>query len=236
MLHASRTLVWLKGQEVLVTYDRATTAHSGKFKRFNMNFIAPPTVSGNVVTAVGKVNKVQVTSLLPVNGNISIQVGCIFCGCRVQCLRQVRCICQHALSEADTTADRQLLFPPKPLTPILPAVPWTHLSVVCLQMIPPWKNPAEYEPSTHYMAVEDAGRPADVRFLHVLQITDAAAAAPTPALLLTGSVNGGATGTAHGKPGGTPIRFSAEEVPRPCQLEAEPCAVPSRISQEAVRF
>lgn len=75
MLHASRTLVWLKGQEVLVTYDQATTVHSGKFKRFNMNFIAPPTVSGNVVTAVGNVNKVQVTSLLPVNGNISVQVG-----------------------------------------------------------------------------------------------------------------------------------------------------------------
>jgi hypothetical protein len=75
VLHASRTLVWLKGQEVLVTYDRATTLHSGKFKRFNMNFIATPTVSGNVLTAVGKVNKAQVTSLLPVNGTISVQVG-----------------------------------------------------------------------------------------------------------------------------------------------------------------
>lgn len=75
VLHASRTLVWLKGEEVLVTYDRATTVHSGKFKRWNMNFIATPAVAGNVVTAAGKVNKVQVTSLLPANRNITVQVG-----------------------------------------------------------------------------------------------------------------------------------------------------------------
>lgn len=73
VLHASRTLLWLKS-ETLLTYDRATTVHTGKFKRFNMNFIAPPTVRGNVVTAVGKVNKVQVSSLLPANANISVQV------------------------------------------------------------------------------------------------------------------------------------------------------------------
>lgn len=151
VLHASRTLVWLKGQEVLVTYDRATTLHSGKFKRFNMNFIAAPTVSGNVVTAVGKVNRAQVTSLLPVNGTISVQP------------------------------------------------------------IPSWKNPAEYEPSTHYMTVEDASHPADVRFLHVLQMADATVAAPTPAVLLTGSVNGGAAGTAHGAlVGTTAVLFKAD--------------------------
>jgi len=49
------------------------------------------------------------------------------------------------------------------------------------------------------MAVEDPSKPADVRFLHVLQVADAAAPAPTPAVLLTGSVNGGALGTAHGE-------------------------------------
>lgn len=75
VLQASRSLVWLKGEEALITYDRATTAHSGKFKRWNMNFIAPPTVSGNVVTAVGKVNKVAVTTLLPANRNITVQVS-----------------------------------------------------------------------------------------------------------------------------------------------------------------
>jgi len=74
VLHASRTLVWLKGEEVLITYDRATTAHSGKFKRWNMNFIAAPAVTGPVVRAVGRVNQVSVTSLLPVNGNITVQV------------------------------------------------------------------------------------------------------------------------------------------------------------------
>ena len=57
-----------------MTYDRATTLHGGRFKHFNMNFIAAPTVRGNVVIAVGKVNKVQVSSLLPANGNISVQV------------------------------------------------------------------------------------------------------------------------------------------------------------------
>lgn len=68
-----------------------------------------------------------------------------------------------------------------------------------LQPIPVWKNPAELEPSSHMMIVEDPSKPADVRFLHVLQVTDAAAANPTPAVLLTGSVNGGAAGTAHGE-------------------------------------
>jgi hypothetical protein len=48
------------------------------------------------------------------------------------------------------------------------------------------------------MTVEDPAKPADVRFLHVLQVTDAAAPAAVPAVLLTGSVNGGAVGTAHG--------------------------------------
>lgn len=49
------------------------------------------------------------------------------------------------------------------------------------------------------MTVKDPSKPADVRFLHVLQVTDAAAADPTPSVLLTGSVNGGAAGTAHGE-------------------------------------
>jgi hypothetical protein len=74
VLHASRTLLWLKSEEALVMYDRATTLHSGKFKRFNMNFIAAPTIAGNTVTAIGKTNRAQVTSLLPANATITAQV------------------------------------------------------------------------------------------------------------------------------------------------------------------
>lgn len=48
------------------------------------------------------------------------------------------------------------------------------------------------------MVVEDPSLPADVRFLHVLQMADASAAAPTPPVLLSGSVNGGSLGTAQG--------------------------------------
>lgn len=75
-------------------------------------------------------------------------------------------------------------------------------TVHALQPIPAWKNPAEYEPSSHLMTVEDPTKPADVRFLHVLQVADAAAPTPAPAVLLAGSVNGGMLGTAHGKHAG----------------------------------
>lgn len=77
VLHASRTLLWLKSEEALVLYDRATTLHSGKFKRFNMNFIAAPSIAGNTVTAIGKTNRAQVTSLLPANATITVQVSTI---------------------------------------------------------------------------------------------------------------------------------------------------------------
>lgn len=79
VLHASRTLAYLKAEESVVIYDRATTLHSGKFKRFNMNFVSQPVKSaGNVVTATGSVNKLQVTTLLPANANITVRVGRMF--------------------------------------------------------------------------------------------------------------------------------------------------------------
>jgi hypothetical protein len=40
-----------------------------------MNFIAAPTVTGNVMTATGKTNRAQVTSLLPANASINVQVS-----------------------------------------------------------------------------------------------------------------------------------------------------------------
>jgi hypothetical protein len=49
------------------------------------------------------------------------------------------------------------------------------------------------------MTVEDPTKPADVRFLHVLQMVDALSPDPSPAVLLTGAVNGGAVGSAHGE-------------------------------------
>ena len=76
------------------------------------------------------------------------------------------------------------------VTTLLPASP-----KITAQPIPTWSLPSMHEPSTNMMVVEDASKPADVRFLHVLQATDAGVA-PAAALLMTGTVAGG--GAAHG--------------------------------------
>jgi hypothetical protein len=49
ILHASRSIVWLKPDHFVV-YDRATSRTPGLFKRFNLAVTAAPTLNGNVVT------------------------------------------------------------------------------------------------------------------------------------------------------------------------------------------
>jgi hypothetical protein len=65
---------------------------------------------------------------------------------------------------------------------------------------PVWSAPAELEPTKGWTVVQDDAFPSDTRFLHVLQASDASSPSPPPpaATLLTGSVNGGAPGTAQG--------------------------------------
>ncbi len=47
---ATRSILWLNN-DYIVVYDRATSIHGGLFKKFNMNFVNNPQISGNVATA-----------------------------------------------------------------------------------------------------------------------------------------------------------------------------------------
>jgi hypothetical protein len=71
ILHASRSVLWLKPDYILV-YDRATSQTAGLFKRFNLALTAAPTVSGNVITTTtpGGQN-LYVTILLPGGGTVT---------------------------------------------------------------------------------------------------------------------------------------------------------------------
>lgn len=62
---ATRSILWLNTDYVVV-YDRATTQHSGLFKRFNLSLINAPTVNGNVATeTLGSGQQLFVQTLLP---------------------------------------------------------------------------------------------------------------------------------------------------------------------------
>ena len=65
VLHASRSLVWLK-PDVLLVYDRAKTKSAARFKRWWLQSASAPTVSGSaavITTALGQ--RLQISSLLP---------------------------------------------------------------------------------------------------------------------------------------------------------------------------
>ena len=71
--HASRSLVWLQ-PDVVVVYDRAASLHDGLFKRFNLTLTATPTLDAaarraTVLTPKGRY--FFVSSLLPANGTLS---------------------------------------------------------------------------------------------------------------------------------------------------------------------
>jgi hypothetical protein len=63
--HASRSIVWLK-PDIIVVYDRATTGKSGRFKKFNVWLPTNPVVSANqaTMTSAGG-QKLFITSLQP---------------------------------------------------------------------------------------------------------------------------------------------------------------------------
>ena len=70
-LHASRSLVWLKPDHVVV-YDRAKSKSAGYFKRFWLNFSTLPVIVGKRATATTpEGQKFYVTSVLPANAALS---------------------------------------------------------------------------------------------------------------------------------------------------------------------
>ena len=70
--HASRSLLWLKPDYVVV-YDRATSLHTGLPKRFNLTVVGTPGISGNMVTTTTPGGQhLYVNSLLPATGTKTI--------------------------------------------------------------------------------------------------------------------------------------------------------------------
>ena len=65
VLHASRSIVWLQPDHVVV-YDRATTKTANRFKRWNLTLLADPVISGHTatVTSAGG-QRLTIQSLLP---------------------------------------------------------------------------------------------------------------------------------------------------------------------------
>jgi len=65
--HASRSILWLNADYVVV-YDRATSVHTGLFKRFHLNLVTAPTITGNIVTEVTPHGqRLFIQTLLPQN-------------------------------------------------------------------------------------------------------------------------------------------------------------------------
>jgi hypothetical protein len=135
---ATRSIVWLNN-DYIVVYDRATSLHTGLFKRFNLCLVTNPAINNN--TAVQTLDSGQqlfVQTLLP----------------------------QNPLITADLAVNN--------LNPV-----------------------AQLEPTQFILTVEDPTKPADVRFLHVLQGADPAVAM-TPAAYLRSTGGTAFDGAAFG--------------------------------------
>lgn len=64
---ATRSILWLNN-DYIVIYDRATSMHSGLFKRWNLNLITNPTISGHTaVETEADGQQLFVQTLLPAN-------------------------------------------------------------------------------------------------------------------------------------------------------------------------
>ena len=71
ILQATRNIIWIKPDHIIV-YDRAASAHSGLFKQFNLNLVAPPSISGHTVTEVTPGGQqLFVQTLLPASATIA---------------------------------------------------------------------------------------------------------------------------------------------------------------------
>ncbi len=71
ILHASRSIVWLKPDHIVV-YDRATSQTAGLFKRFNLALIGQPSLNGNVITSnTPNGQHLYVSNLLPAGATVT---------------------------------------------------------------------------------------------------------------------------------------------------------------------
>lgn len=72
--HASRSIIWLKPDHIVV-YDRAETATDGRFKRFFLNLPSQPVIANNrITTTTSSGQQLVVTSLLPTGATITAGV------------------------------------------------------------------------------------------------------------------------------------------------------------------
>jgi hypothetical protein len=126
--HASRSIVWLKPDHVIV-YDRATTGKSGRFKRFWLGTPAQAVVTGKQATMI--------------------------------------------------TASKQQLF----VTSLLPAAATVTAEAWPDEPAASGGSPAEFENMKYRIRIEDPAKPADVRFLTVVQGADAGASATATSLI-----------------------------------------------------
>ncbi len=75
VLHASRSVIWLKSDHVII-YDRATTKTANRTKRFWLNFPTQASVSGRLTTmTTPKGQRLFVTTLLPTDATISVEAA-----------------------------------------------------------------------------------------------------------------------------------------------------------------
>src|SRR5262249_32167226 len=64
---ATRSIVWLN-DDYIVVYDRATSVHSGLFKRFHLSLVTNPAINGRTATeTLASGQQLFVQSLLPLN-------------------------------------------------------------------------------------------------------------------------------------------------------------------------
>jgi hypothetical protein len=71
IVHASRSVVWLKPDHIVV-YDRATSQTANRFKRFNLTLLATPVISGRTAKVTSSSGQsLYLQSLLPANAVLS---------------------------------------------------------------------------------------------------------------------------------------------------------------------
>jgi hypothetical protein len=72
IVHASRSIVWLKQEAAVVVYDRAQSGTVNRFKRWWLQIAKPATVAGNRATSTTPGGQtLTVTSLLPAGATLS---------------------------------------------------------------------------------------------------------------------------------------------------------------------
>ncbi len=76
IVHASRSIIWLKQEDAVVVYDRAQSSTLNRFKRWWLQLASPATIAGNRATSTTPGGqRLTVTSLLPDGATLSAVVS-----------------------------------------------------------------------------------------------------------------------------------------------------------------